>query len=211
MGISCALKRRCLIALSLVQDRWGEEALKWAVECSSRHLSGRSLQVFRALSLPLSSHGAACMLYCLHMVLKRAASNSEDVTALNCAMEILLSLQVKPCACFPSCQLVRYALGCVGYDCDCQHRARVVAGMRLTCRVGRQDRSIAWHNIVKCHSWLLTRSHYKKPGLHEILTRQGWRVFWVWYRRTHDACMYARMYVWHAPFIGGAVGNGSCI
>eukprot|EP00873_Tetraselmis_striata_P016178 jgi/Tetstr1/436442/TSEL_025271.t1 len=77
-----------------LRDRWGEEALKWAVECSSRHLSGRSLQVFRALSLPLSSHGAACMLYCLHMVLKRAASNSEDVTALNCAMEILLSLQL---------------------------------------------------------------------------------------------------------------------
>jgi hypothetical protein len=70
------------------------------VECSSRHLSGRSLQVFRALRLPLSSHGAACMLYCLHMVLTKAATNAEDVTALQCAMEIILSLQVAAPLCF---------------------------------------------------------------------------------------------------------------
>lgn len=79
-----------------LQERWGNEALSWAVGCSSRHLSARSLQVFRALKLPLASNSADCLLYSLHLVISKAAKAKEPMAALECALEIILTLQV-PC------------------------------------------------------------------------------------------------------------------
>jgi len=85
---------KAIVFESDLRERWGEEALSWAVECSSRHLSARSLQVFRALRLPLSSHRAASLLYSLHLVLSCAAQGPEvDVRALECGLDIIISLQ----------------------------------------------------------------------------------------------------------------------
>lgn len=72
-----------------LRERWGEEALKWAMECSSRHLACRSHQIFRALRPSVTSDTCVSLLRCLH----RCLSNPSP-PVLGFIMEILLSLQV---------------------------------------------------------------------------------------------------------------------
>lgn len=72
-----------------LRQRWGEEALKWAMECSSRHLACRSHQIFRALRPCVTTDTCVSLLRCLH----RCLSNPSP-PVLGFIMEILLSLQV---------------------------------------------------------------------------------------------------------------------
>ncbi|KAG6553135.1 hypothetical protein Mapa_005194 [Marchantia paleacea] len=72
-----------------LRERWGEEALKWAMECTSRHLACRSHQIYRALRPSVTSDTCVSLLRCLH----RCFSNPAQ-PVLGFVMEILLTLQV---------------------------------------------------------------------------------------------------------------------
>lgn len=72
-----------------LRERWGEEALKWAMECTSCHLACRSHQIFRALRPSVTSDTCVSLLRCLHRCL-----SSPSPHVLGYIMEILLSLQV---------------------------------------------------------------------------------------------------------------------
>ncbi|XP_024390755.1 uncharacterized protein [Physcomitrium patens] len=72
-----------------LREKWGEEALKWAMECTSRHLACRSHQIYRALRPSVTSDTCVSLLHCLHRCL---SSPSQPV--LGFVMEILLTLQV---------------------------------------------------------------------------------------------------------------------
>ncbi|CAM6088431.1 unnamed protein product [Calypogeia fissa] len=72
-----------------LRERWGEEALKWAMECTSRHLACRSHQIYRALRPSVTSDTCVSLLRCLH----RCFSNPGQ-PVLGFVMEILLTLQV---------------------------------------------------------------------------------------------------------------------
>ncbi|XP_024526381.1 cell morphogenesis protein PAG1 isoform X1 [Selaginella moellendorffii] len=72
-----------------LREKWGEEALKWAMECSYRHLACRSHQVYRALRPSVTSETCVSLLRCLH----RCFSNPTP-PVLGFVMEILLTLQV---------------------------------------------------------------------------------------------------------------------
>lgn len=43
------------LPMAHIQDRWAQIALQLALSCSSRHYAGRSLQIFRALKVPLNA------------------------------------------------------------------------------------------------------------------------------------------------------------
>ncbi|CAH8364627.1 unnamed protein product [Eruca vesicaria subsp. sativa] len=72
-----------------LRETWGTEALKWAMECTSRHLACRSHQVYRALRPSVTSDACVSLLRCLH----RCLSNPIP-PVLGFIMEILLTLQV---------------------------------------------------------------------------------------------------------------------
>eukprot|EP01018_Ginkgo_biloba_P009953 Gb_24208 [translate_table: standard] len=72
-----------------LRERWGGEALKWAMECTSRHLACRSHQIYRALRPSVTSDTCVSLLRCLH----RCFSNPTP-PILGFIMEILLTLQV---------------------------------------------------------------------------------------------------------------------
>ncbi|CAL8468215.1 g7754 [Coccomyxa elongata] len=72
-----------------LQDRWAAEALRWALHCSSRHLTERSHQVYRALRPAADGEACASLLSCLHKCLL-----SPSTTSLNTAVEVCLTLQV---------------------------------------------------------------------------------------------------------------------
>eukprot|EP00897_Mesotaenium_endlicherianum_P002114 jgi/Mesen1/1930/ME000146S01025 len=72
-----------------LRERWGQEALKWAMECTSRHLASRSHQIYRALKPAVSNETCMGLLRCLH----RCFSNP-DPHVLGFAMELLFTLQV---------------------------------------------------------------------------------------------------------------------
>ncbi|KAG2333852.1 hypothetical protein Bca52824_005032 [Brassica carinata] len=72
-----------------LRETWGTEALKWAMECTSRHLACRSHQVYRALRPTVTSDACVSLLRCLH----RCLSNPIP-PVLGFIMEILLTLQV---------------------------------------------------------------------------------------------------------------------
>ncbi|GAB2280029.1 hypothetical protein Dimus_014667 [Dionaea muscipula] len=72
-----------------LRETWGAEALKWAMECTSRHLACRSHQIYRALRPKVTSDGCVLLLRCLHRCLGNPTP--ED---LGFTMEILLTLQV---------------------------------------------------------------------------------------------------------------------
>lgn len=40
---------------AVINERWAQTALQLGLSCSSRHYAGRSLQVFRALRVPITS------------------------------------------------------------------------------------------------------------------------------------------------------------
>ncbi|EEF28327.1 conserved hypothetical protein [Ricinus communis] len=72
-----------------LRETWGAEALKWAMECTSRHLACRSHQIYRALRPSVTSDTCVSLLRCLHRCLGNPVP-----TVLGFIMEILLTLQV---------------------------------------------------------------------------------------------------------------------
>ncbi|KAK4712333.1 hypothetical protein R3W88_006846 [Solanum pinnatisectum] len=72
-----------------LRETWGAEALKWAMECTSRHLACRSHQIYRALRPRVTNDACVSLLRCLH----RCLSNPVP-PVLGFVMEILLTLQV---------------------------------------------------------------------------------------------------------------------
>ncbi|XP_022993980.1 cell polarity protein mor2-like isoform X1 [Cucurbita maxima] len=72
-----------------LRETWGSEALKWAMECTSRHLACRSHQIYRALRPSVTSDTCVSLLRCLHRCLGNPVP-----PVLGFIMEILLTLQV---------------------------------------------------------------------------------------------------------------------
>ncbi|MCL7040569.1 hypothetical protein MKW94_007065 [Papaver nudicaule] len=72
-----------------LRETWGAEALKWAMECMSRHLACRSHQIYRALRPTVTSDTCVSLLRCLHRCL-----GNPTPSVLGFSMEILLTLQV---------------------------------------------------------------------------------------------------------------------
>lgn len=72
-----------------LRETWGAEALKWAMECTSRHLSCRSHQIYRALRPRVTNDACVALLRCLHRCLGNPVP-----AVLGFIMEILLTLQV---------------------------------------------------------------------------------------------------------------------
>eukprot|EP00850_Spirogloea_muscicola_P018806 SM000176S03137 [mRNA] locus=s176:102016:119238:- [translate_table: standard] len=72
-----------------LRERWGEEALKWAMECTSGHMAARSHQIYRALRPAVTTDTCVMLLRCLH----RCFFNPTP-PVLGFVMEILLTLQV---------------------------------------------------------------------------------------------------------------------
>ncbi|GLU01708.1 hypothetical protein SLE2022_189980 [Rubroshorea leprosula] len=72
-----------------LRETWGNEALKWAMECTSRHLACRSHQIYRALRPSVTSDTCVALLRCLHRCLGNPVP-----PVLGFIMEILLTLQV---------------------------------------------------------------------------------------------------------------------
>jgi hypothetical protein len=72
-----------------LRETWGNEALKWAMECTSRHLACRSHQIYRALRPRVTSDACVLLLRCLHRCLGNPVPS-----VLGFIMEILLTLQV---------------------------------------------------------------------------------------------------------------------
>ncbi|KAK4798256.1 hypothetical protein SAY86_030582 [Trapa natans] len=72
-----------------LRETWGVEALKWAMECTSRHLACRSHQIYRALRPSVTSDTCVSLLRCLHRCLGNPVP-----PVLGFVMEILLTLQV---------------------------------------------------------------------------------------------------------------------
>ncbi|KAK1274267.1 hypothetical protein QJS04_geneDACA009878 [Acorus gramineus] len=72
-----------------LRENWGAEALKWAMECTSKHLACRSHQIYRALRPTVANDSCVLLLRCLHRCLGNPAP-----AVLGFVMEILLTLQV---------------------------------------------------------------------------------------------------------------------
>lgn len=72
-----------------LRETWGAEALRWAMECTSRHLACRSHQIYRALRPHVTSDACVSLLRCLHRCLGNPVP-----AVLGFIMEILLTLQV---------------------------------------------------------------------------------------------------------------------
>lgn len=72
-----------------LRETWGAEALKWAMECTSRHLACRSHQIYRALRPHVTNDACVSLLRCLHRCLCNPVP-----PVLGFVMEILLTLQV---------------------------------------------------------------------------------------------------------------------
>ncbi|KAL3844561.1 hypothetical protein ACJIZ3_001964 [Penstemon smallii] len=72
-----------------LRETWGAEALKWAMECTSRHLACRSHQIYRALRPRVTNDACVSLLRCLHRCL-----GNPIPSVLGFVMEILLTLQV---------------------------------------------------------------------------------------------------------------------
>ncbi|KAG9130500.1 hypothetical protein Leryth_024344 [Lithospermum erythrorhizon] len=65
-----------------LRETWGAEALKWATECTSRHLACRSHQIYRALRPCVTNDACVSLLRCLHRCLgnPRAMRNCHHQT-----------------------------------------------------------------------------------------------------------------------------------
>lgn len=72
-----------------LRETWGAEALKWAMECTSRHLACRSHQIYRALRPSVTSDTCVSLLRCLHRCLGNPVPS-----VLGFVMEILLTMQI---------------------------------------------------------------------------------------------------------------------
>ncbi|XP_050229807.1 uncharacterized protein LOC126678934 isoform X2 [Mercurialis annua] len=94
-----------------LRETWGAEALKWAMECTSRHLACRSHQIYRALRPSVTSDTCVSLLRCLHRCLGNPVP-----PVLGFIMEILLTLQVmvenmEPEKNYRKCASIKHASG----------------------------------------------------------------------------------------------------
>ncbi|KAI1301913.1 Protein furry -like protein-like [Halotydeus destructor] len=71
-----------------IEERWAEVALQLALSCSSRHYAGRSLQIFRALKVPVNSR---MMSDILSRLVETVAEQGEDMQGY--VTELMLTLE----------------------------------------------------------------------------------------------------------------------
>ena len=71
-----------------IEQRWGQEALHLALNCSSRHYAGRSLQIFRALQVSLTCRDLAEIVSRLESTVGENDENMQGYVT-----EILLTLE----------------------------------------------------------------------------------------------------------------------
>lgn len=76
------------IPLAHIQDRWAQIALQLALSCSSRHYAGRSLQIFRALKVPLN---ARMLCDILSRLVETVTEQGEDMQGY--VTELMLTLE----------------------------------------------------------------------------------------------------------------------
>lgn len=69
-------------------ERWAQTALQLGLNCSSRHYAGRSLQIFRALSVPINSRIFSDI---LSRLVETVAEQGEDMQGY--VTELLLTLE----------------------------------------------------------------------------------------------------------------------
>ncbi|XP_050540856.1 protein furry isoform X2 [Daktulosphaira vitifoliae] len=73
---------------ALVSDRWAQTAIQLGLSCSSRHYAGRSLQIFRALRVPITSR---ILSEILSRLIETVAEQGEDMQGY--VTELLLTLE----------------------------------------------------------------------------------------------------------------------
>lgn len=61
---------------ALISQRWAQTALQLGLSCSSRHYAGRSLQIFRALRVPITSRMLSDI---LSRLVETVAEQGEDM------------------------------------------------------------------------------------------------------------------------------------
>ncbi|XP_055686760.1 protein furry isoform X4 [Lutzomyia longipalpis] len=74
--------------LARISERWSQTALQLGLSCSSRHYAGRSLQVFRALNVPINSRMLSDI---LSRLVETVAEQGEDMQGY--VTELLLTLE----------------------------------------------------------------------------------------------------------------------
>lgn len=62
-----------------INERWAQTALQLGLSCSSRHYAGRSLQIFRALRVPISSRMLSDI---LSRLVETVAEQGEDMQGM---------------------------------------------------------------------------------------------------------------------------------
>ncbi|KAL3276200.1 hypothetical protein HHI36_020918 [Cryptolaemus montrouzieri] len=76
------------IPLAHVNERWAQTALQLGLSCSSRHYAGRSLQIYRALKVPISTRMLSDI---LSRLVETVAEQGEDMQGY--VTELLLTLE----------------------------------------------------------------------------------------------------------------------
>lgn len=71
-----------------IEERWSEISLQLALSCSSRHYAGRSLQIFRALRMPLNSRMLSDI---LSRLVETVSEQGEDMQGY--VTELMLTLE----------------------------------------------------------------------------------------------------------------------
>lgn len=71
-----------------IAERWAQTALQLGLSCSSRHYAGRSLQVFRALNVPITTRMLSDI---LSRLVETVAEQGEDMQGY--VTELLLTLE----------------------------------------------------------------------------------------------------------------------
>lgn len=66
--------------LARISERWAQTALQLGLSCSSRHYAGRSLQVFRALNVPINSRMLSDI---LSRLVETVAEQGEDMQVIH--------------------------------------------------------------------------------------------------------------------------------
>lgn len=74
-----------------IAERWAQTALQLGLSCSSRHYAGRSLQVFRALNVPINSRMLSDI---LSRLVETVAEQGEDMQVPTNIFLILLHLSL---------------------------------------------------------------------------------------------------------------------
>ncbi|XP_022655915.1 protein furry-like isoform X2 [Varroa destructor] len=76
------------LPLARIEERWAQCALQMALGCSSRHYAGRSLQIFRALGVPLNNR---MLMDVLSRLVETVSEQGEDMQGY--VTELMLTLE----------------------------------------------------------------------------------------------------------------------